>query len=283
MRILFLIITFFAIHFSLFAQRSQLGITVGGSLFKGDVNTSFALKETRPEVGFYYRFILSEHFALRSNLLFTTLSGSDYRDEGFSDKEINIKFRNLSFRSKVFEMNVLAEFYFLKMSAKHSPFIFAGTGLFYFNPQALYNGKWVNLQPLGTEGQNLTNTRYKRVQPAFITGLGYRFKLSESLAFGIEAGIRITRTDYIDDVSTTYADKSRLGSQAGIDLSDRSGELINNPQMDSYVAFQGGYVKDQYSTSGYRINGYGMPGDQRGAIDKDKYLIYNISLTYTLK
>ena len=32
---------------------------------------------------------------------------------------------------------------------------FVGVGGFYFNPKAKYEGKWVSLQPLGTEGQGL--------------------------------------------------------------------------------------------------------------------------------
>ncbi|MEO8734182.1 MAG: hypothetical protein ABI373_07615, partial [Flavobacteriales bacterium] len=34
-------------------------------------------------------------------------------------------------------------------------YLFAGVGAFHFNPQAQYKGNWVDLRPLGTEGQGL--------------------------------------------------------------------------------------------------------------------------------
>ena len=54
----------------------------------------------------------------------------------------------------------MAEFHILKyipgsMKYRWTPYVTGGAAVFTFNPKAEYNGEWVALQPLGTEGQGL--------------------------------------------------------------------------------------------------------------------------------
>jgi hypothetical protein len=148
--------------------------------------------------------------------------------------------------------------------------------MFYFNHQAKYQGKWYNLQPLGTEGQGIAGKKYKRLQPELTLGTGWNFKAGNSSYIGFEVAIKITRTDYIDDVSGQYFDKASLNSSNGklaAILSDRSGDIAEYYNPD--------YVPDPYSESGYRHKNYGAPGLLRGNPKNfDKFIIYNLTFTH---
>jgi hypothetical protein len=272
------------ICFKGFSQKSEVGISLGGSLFSGDVNPDYAIKETKPSLSLSYRYYLSNKFTLRSNFLFSTLSGDDYEDMSWSVKEVYYKVRNLSFRSRIVELSIGAEYYFKnQLEKKSSPYLFAGLGCFYFNPQAIYQGTWYNLQPLGTEGQGLPGSpkKYNRLQAIGIIGAGYKFRLSKKVYLGFEVGLRFTSTDYLDDVSTKYADKGALRANGEMSplLADRSAE--KDYDFNPYVPGNNFYTKS-YDAYGYSsINGFGQAGDQRGnSKNKDKYLIYNFTLSY---
>jgi hypothetical protein len=63
------------------------------------------------------------------------------------------------------------------------------------------------------------------VQVCLVLGGGFKFKLNKRFSLSIEAGARRTYTDYLDDISTTYASKPILAATYGPDaviLSDRS-------------------------------------------------------------
>ena len=71
-------------------------------------------------------------------------------------------------------------------------------GAFNFNPKAEYNGDFVELQPLGTEGQGSalnSSKKYARTQFTMPIGLGFRVTLGDVATLNIEYGIRKTFTD----------------------------------------------------------------------------------------
>jgi opacity protein-like surface antigen len=116
------------------------------------------------------------------------------------------------------------------MKKSLTPFVFAGIAGFHFNPSTLdSNGNRVYLQPLGTEGQGFYQGRQKYSLTSFAIpfGGGLKFSLSENIRVRAEIGIRKTMTDYLDDVSATYADEQQLllynGEQA-VDLAFRGDE-----------------------------------------------------------
>jgi hypothetical protein len=128
--------------------------------------------------------------------------------------------RNLSFKSTISEFMVAAEFHPLFIfkpkddddwePPMFSPYLMGGIGFFHFNPQAKLDGKWIDLQPLTTEGQGSTYNPdakpYKLNQVSIPVGVGVRYELSSTLNLRAEFVYRILNTDYLDDVSTTYVD-----------------------------------------------------------------------------
>ena len=87
-----------------------------------------------------------------------------------------------------------------------SPYAGIGLGIFKFNPKTMYNGTEVELQPLGTEGPNNT---YSLTQLSVPISIGLKLNSpNRKYAIGIDFTYHFTNTDYLDDVSTVYADPS---------------------------------------------------------------------------
>jgi hypothetical protein len=117
-----------------------------------------------------------------------------------------------------------------------SPYVLAGVALFQFNPQAVYEGNWVDLNPLKTEGQGFRNYHdrsvYRLTQAAIPMGLGLRYEASALLNLKIELVHRFLFTDYLDDVSKNYIDPAAFDANLKPDqatiarkLADRRAEL----------------------------------------------------------
>jgi hypothetical protein len=56
-------------------------------------------------------------------------------------------------------------------------------------------------------------------------GFGGKFSISKRFAIGIEWGFRKLFTDYLDDVSTTYADARLLGKERSSAAENLSGSI----------------------------------------------------------
>lgn len=163
--------------------------------------------------GFRYRF--APRFATKTNFNFSLVSGDD-ANAGDPGRRA----RNLHFRSVIVELSQQLEFIFwysenVKSSKKamgsyfnnsSQAYLFAGFGAFYFNPQAEYNGEWVNLRPLGTEGQNMSDgpAPYGPFSFSVPMGIGFKTTISPFWRIGFEIAYHKTFTDYIDDVSGRY-------------------------------------------------------------------------------
>ena len=114
-----------------------------------------------------------------------------------------------------------------------SPYIFIGITGAKFNPKANYQGEWIALKPLGTEGQNLSQypdrQPYSDITLAIPFGFGIKYALTDKVNLGFEIGARRAFSDYLDDVSGTYVSSVELaaaGNTLGAALSNRTGELM---------------------------------------------------------
>jgi hypothetical protein len=219
-------------------QSTEIGIFLGGASYKGEINPSlFTGRLLKPAVGALYRKNFNNHWAYRLGVNYGTVAG----DDALSEDEYQQR-RNLSFRTHILEGHLNFEFNFFKYQianpqTRFTPFVFAGLAFYRFNPQAQLGDEWYDLQPLGTEGQGTSaypdREKYRRFQFALPIGGGIKFRLARRFGMTVEAGARKAYTDYLDDVSTTYADKTVLlteNGEAAMLLSDRStdGQALNN-------------------------------------------------------
>lgn len=249
-----------AIQLPLIAQQHEIGAWGGLGHSFGDINNSReSIDFAEPAFGFFYR----HNFNTRSAWYIGAAFGSTYGEDAISEDYFQ-QTRNLSFRSDLWEVATRWELNFFPLSRTKkdewfSPFVFAGISLYHFNPQAYYNGQWIDLQPLGTEGQNFEELSgidpYYRYQVAIPLGGGFKFAVSKNLTMGMEVNWHKLFTDYLDDVSAYYIDPAILSLQPDGDLAvalaDRSAEL-----EDIQPIGQGGRQRgDQYHNDAFVFAG----------------------------
>jgi hypothetical protein len=213
------------------AQFFEGGLLIGGSNYLGDLSgTSINLNTTRPAAGVLLRYHVNDRFTIKGFGGYGMIWGAD----SLSTKQVHLS-RNLSFFTHIIEFSGHIEYNILKFSYKRYaprpfvPYVFAGIGVFNFNPQTYYNGVVYELQPRATEGQGTTEyndkTKYNLTQFCIPFGFGVKKRITDRLTLGVEVGARYTFTNYLDDVGGTYAYarvvERAYGDIAGA-LSDRS-------------------------------------------------------------
>lgn len=256
----------FLLNCCILQAQHNVGISLGIAQYTGDLTPSdkLFLYEPHVAVALAYQYQFHHHFAIESKLLYTQLSGSDHH---FDQDEPHLK-RNLHFRSPLAELSLNAVIYVLPFNPIYkkqsfSPFFIVGVAGFYFNPMAKIHGDWIELQPLGTEGQGLSQyperQKYQRVQIALPFGIGFKFAFSPVIHGSLQFIARKTFTDYLDDVSQTYLPTSEI--EAG-----------------------NGTLAAQLSNRTYDIDGnqIELTGEQRGGKGNDWYFVTAFSITYRI-
>lgn len=272
-----------------YAQRHEVGLFLGSSYYNGDLNTSAPFLMAQPAGGVAYRYVLNPRWAFKFNGYLGTVEGNDA-----FNPDAGLRSRNLHFKSMVLEFAGNMEFNFLKFVPgsdrdRFTPFIFGGLSVFRFNPKSQFQGDWYYLQPLGTEGQGTTaypdRKSYSLVSVGIPFGLGVKFSLGQSTVMGFEWGMRKTFTDYLDDVSKTYADPTVLWSentQAAMLFGNRSAEndaILIGLQLSAETGK--GVAEDLTTYAGMMSP---MTGQQRGdESNKDWYSFVGITFTFQIK
>jgi hypothetical protein len=222
-----------------FGQYVDFGVIGGLAKYQGDLTPRGGDVELNPAYGIFIRHHFNQWAALRCGIQGGRLSGDDANN---SDE--SVRRRNLSFRAPITEFSFTGEFNLLPYVPGNpkkgiSPYLQAGIAFLHFRPQALINDRWINLQPLATEGQGMreyTGKRpYQLLQIVFPVGMGFRYALSKKANIGFDFAWRFTLTDYLDDVSGNYADPAVLMQNRGelsAALSNRTAEYTGVPAVD---------------------------------------------------
>jgi hypothetical protein len=289
MRVAFLSLVLFLLWTSAEAQSSsrwkrmryEVFYGLGATNFLGELGGAdqngtnfvrdFEILMTRPLGSFGMRYRIIETVSAKAMLSVGMLRGDDA-----TTTEMYRSNRNLNFRAPIVEFSAQIEYSVIREKQGHrynlrrvrglkgfktNTYFFVGVGGFYFNSQSKYlDGKWYNLQPLGTEGQGLVPTRekYSRFNVCIPFGIGFKYGINRRWNVGLEFGIRKTFTDYIDDVSTTYYDNA----------------MIRDAKGD---------VAAYFADPSLGQNGWTGAYQQRGdAKDKDTYMFMILNLTYKL-
>ena len=246
------------------AQEPEFGLFIGNTYYIGDLKPYSHFSQQDFVVGGIYKNNLSNgRVAFRMNFLYGRVKGNDF--ESGVEQQVQ---RNLSFRSSIIEIGPVIEVNFFPYKKGQfetnkegfgTPYFFGGITYMRMNPKAEYEGEWVELQPLSTEGQGTSqndNKPYALSQISIPFGIGAKLNLSARLSLSLEYGLRKTFTDYLDDVSGLYPNQALLAQEAGTlsaALSDRS----SSPEgfNDSNYGLQRGNPnnKDWYSFSGLML------------------------------
>jgi len=194
-------------------QEGEFGIGIGAGHYFGDLNTRAHINRPKIAATAFFRKNFGNYIALRVGASFAQLGYSDI----YNTHNDYMKARNLSFNSNVWELALQGDFNFFRFMPgepgyNFTPYITFGIGVFNYDPFAMLDGQKHFLRPLNTEGQG--NALYPDRKPygsmAFSIpfGAGFKYCINESINIGFELVHRVTGTDYLDDVSTTYVDPS---------------------------------------------------------------------------
>lgn len=240
----------------------EVGVMGGVSNYYGDLQDNlFPDAGYRPMGGISYKYFMSPHIGLRFGASYSALTAADSLSESQAKLE-----RNLRFSTNLFEVHGGLELNLLPIDInrmKVTPYIFAGIGVFHYNPYTDgVLGEKVYLRPLSTEGQGLAaypdRKEYSLVNVSFPIGGGLKFLVGKTLVITTELGFRYTNTDYLDDVSKSYVNLDTLfayrGQQA-VDMAYRGNQTENWDGNYPNYRFQRG---DSKANDWYWYGGVGV-------------------------
>lgn len=296
-----------------FSRRSRynsVGLSFNAVNYFGDIVptpdfTSFRAKSTRPGVALTYYRRFYPRIAGRASLSWGRITGDDRKSASLNEGENEARFkRNLSFRNDIKEINtvLIVDLFENRFSYQRRPdfvpYGFVGVAFFHHNPKAYYETGshpglspendiptgWYELRSLGTEGQFAEGhpypSAYERFQFSIPVGLGVRYKLDNQWDLSFEIGWRKTFTDYLDDVSSAWADKNHL--LAGGGANPKASAILSDRSAESGFS----YEPDPNGTPYSRLPAhYGTFANKRrgNKSDDDWYIVAGLEITYIIR
>ncbi len=239
--------------------QGEFGVTFGAAHYFGDLNTRAALNRPKIAIGAFYRKQFNNYLSARLAVHYAQLGYSDKYSKSDYQKQ-----RNLSFNTDILEFALSADFNFFKFQPgepghNFTPYLTMGLGLFSYNPYAYLNSKKYYLRPLGTEGQNIGyegRKPYGSMAMCVPIGMGIKYNVNDKFNISFQIAQRLTFSDYLDDVSTTFVGADKFVNPTALALQDRSYE------------------------KGTTI---GLEGRQRGwSKQKDQYVIAEIGISFNI-
>jgi Domain of unknown function (DUF6089) len=193
-----------------YVYTGEFGVLAGASQYFGDLNPDLHFNTPKAVFGLFFRKQVTDYIAVRIQGQFARLGYSDV----YNKQNAFYLRRNLSFNTNVLQLGVQGDFNFFRFipgdgDHRATPYLTIGIGMFSFDPYAYLDGQKYYLRELGTEGQSSAaypdRKPYSNIAAYIPLGLGYKYNLNPRMNIGVEAVYNFTTTDYLDDVSKTYA------------------------------------------------------------------------------
>ncbi|HQQ94147.1 MAG TPA: DUF6089 family protein [Bacteroidia bacterium] len=273
-KILFIFLLSFC-SFSVFAQYLwDFGATVGMANYLGDIGgkeatgrafiSDIQLPETRYNFGGFARYRWKQKTSLRLSVDYLRLAGDDKLTTNPARH-----FRNFNFRNDLIDMGFTVHYFFFENNDLGRTYryrngmrlyFFGGIGGAYSNPKTLYQGSWVALQPLATEGK-----KYSHLVFTIPVGGGAYFTFSKKHRVGIELNYRYAFTDYLDDISGNYPSDPGDPYLQGL--------ILRSTELDEATKASDPGVYNSHTW-----------GAKRGEkTNKDSYLTLSLSYAYVIR
>jgi hypothetical protein len=249
-----------------FVHTGELGIGVGAGHYFGDLNPDARINAPKMAFGIFYRKQISNYIGVRVTGEYSFLGYSDI----YSNNPVDRK-RNLSFNTNVWELGISGDFNFYRFQPgfegyNFTPYMGLGIGVFTYDPYTYLNGEKYLLRPLGTEGQG--SALYPNLKPYSATALSIPFTFGLKYALNTRTNVfaeviyRFTNTDYLDDVSGSYAPDAF-------------------PPLPDGSLSPGFLLQDRSYETGSSI---GVKGKQRGnSLKKDSFVTLKLGLSFNLQ
>ncbi len=254
--IAFIVVALFTVS-GVFAQaswksaRHSLYWGIGGNVTEADVcpvdghKIPFKTINGSLQLGYENRF--AERFSWRANLLLSRLQGFD------ADSDVDYaKKRGLNFRTWVFDINAMLNFYFLKpkdvtpestFGQKWSGYITVGFGGAFYEPMSSIRNDhnaaiWYRTRHVGAEARRW----YDGTTLTLPYGLGFKYQVNKKFNWGVELLQHIAFTDYLDNVTSNPVGGTPSNSTFGRLQSAARGNFKSG-------SVRGGDHWDQYTTA----------------------------------
>ncbi|MFN7117643.1 MAG: DUF6089 family protein [Saprospiraceae bacterium] len=200
---------------SLAQQKWEGTLLLGGANYQGDlVPTIYPYpKETNLAFGVMGRYYFNPQWAMRMSVMYGKLSGNDANFEraDFSQK------RRFSFESQLMEAALLFEWEpfgnwryrhdSIKFKKIISPYIFSGGAWGMSDPKVRFADFQNGEAPPGVQKDRAVE--YPLQHFGVPIGGGIKVDVSRKVLLGVDGGMRLTFTDYIDGVSQSAGPKYR--------------------------------------------------------------------------
>lgn len=252
----------------------DFGGNVGASNYLGDIGgkdgearafvSDMQISKTRWNVGGFARYRWKQRTSIRLALDYLRVEGDDKLTTNPARK-----FRNFNFRNDIFDLAFTMHYYFFENNDLGRTYryrngmrlyFFGGLGTCMSNPKTLYQGSWVALQPLATEGKT-----YSKFFVNIPLGAGAYFTFNKKHRVGIELNYRYVFTDFLDDISGNYPDDPGDDYTRGLIL--RTSEL----DEETKASDPGVYLSHTW-------------GAKRGEnTNKDSYMTLSLSYSFVIR
>ena len=245
-------------------QKIWINVYGGATNYQGDLQAkAYTFDQAHAAGGLGVSYDLTDRFSIRAALTAGKLSADD--------KYGRNSVRNLNFSSNLTEAQLAAQ-YNLWPLADHAltPYVFAGVAMYRFNPYTFdTSGSKYYLRELSTEGQGFIDGMdyYNLTAFAIPFGGGVKLSLSENINVGLELGLRKLFTDYLDDVSTKYVDRTELIANRGLkaaELAYRGDEIKNGQPYPAAGTSRASDKKDWYYFTALTLS-IRLPGSGGGS------------------
>lgn len=197
-----------------------MSIGTGSASYFGELNYNNNINRQFSLLSLGLEARLLNKVSSRIEINYLTLEGSD------SNAPLNTfeRQRNLSFESRNFQARLDWIYYLKPYKGDYfkrwifDPYLVAGVGYIQYNPAAILSDERFLLREALTEGEN-----YNKWAFTVPLGVGVKFRINEFLNVNFELLYHLAFTDYLDDVSKSYA--SEFNSTTAEFLSDRKDEV----------------------------------------------------------
>lgn len=244
-----------------FGHAGEIGFSFGIGHYFGDLNSDVVINRPKFSGAIHYTKQMNNYVGIKLSATYAFLAYADKYSSNIVQQT-----RNLSFNTDIWEFSVNGTFNFFKFNPgfegyNFTPYVGLGIGVFSFDPYAFLNGEKHLLRYLGTEGQGSplypNRQLYNNYAICLPLTIGLKYAINPSLNIFSELRYRFTNTDYLDDVSTTYATDAFA---------------LNSPAF---------FLNDRSSSNGI---GIGQKGRQRGnTLQKDAFATFHVGISFNIE
>ncbi|MFD2785939.1 type IX secretion system protein PorG [Hymenobacter rubripertinctus] len=199
-------------------NTSEVGLGIGGLVYKGELSPKYQFRNNRPALTAFYRKDLSAPITLRAGAMGGMLRADDRNVKGLNGNvPPSSAYRDASLKGNLLELSGALEYNFFdyhnrKDKVHFTPYVFVGLAGFYANTR------------ITSSAHPALDKKAGVISLAIPLGAGFKYALSEHWNLGLEAGARKTITDNLDHVD---------GKATG------QNDLLGNPHDQDWYFYNG--------------------------------------------